>query len=147
VSGGSGCLRALAEALSSAAHPLVQAPLSAALQDFFKRIVGGDPVVVQEGDSTKVLAVLQPQPFQSTSALFFGTYLNELLRFEDSLTKLGRERLRNFALDKANQVVAAFERKFKGQRWKDIESVGFTHFFRVLQGEPEWLAEQLRKDQ
>jgi len=128
VAGRKGCVRALAETLTrddgpSAVHPRVRAPLHAALMDFFRRIVGGDPVVLQTGSAAEVIAALDPKPFQSISALFFGAFLGEILRLEDSsLTKLGRERLRSFALEKANRVVAAFERKFKGQQWKDCES-------------------------
>lgn len=151
VKGGKGCLRALADELSRedgpvAVHPRVRAPLHAALMDFFRQMVGGDPVVPQIGDAAEVLAKLDPTTFQSTSARFFGAYLAELLRLEDSsISKLGLNRRRDFALSKANQVVSAFERKFKGKPWKDIKRVGFKHFLRVIQGEPEWLAVQLRK--
>jgi hypothetical protein len=152
VAGGKGCLRALADALSSedgptGAHPRVRAPLQTALMDFFRRVVGGDPVVSQTGDATAVLTKLDPKTFQSTSARFFGEYLSELSRLEDpSISSLGLERRRDFALEKANQVVAAFERRFKGKPWKAIARVSFVHFFRVMQGEPEWLAAQLRRE-
>jgi hypothetical protein len=152
VAGGKGCLRALAEALSSEeepanVHPRVRAPLYAALMDFFRRIVGGDPVVPQNADAAEVLAKLNPTPFQSTSALFFGSYLTELLRLEDSsVTTLDLKRRRDFALQKANQIVAAFDRRFRKKSWKDIGQVGFRDFLRVIQGESGWLAEQLRKE-
>ncbi len=151
VPGGKGCLRALIEALSredgsTPVHPRVRAPLQAALQSFFLRVVGGDPVIRDGGNAEEVLAALKPGPFQSTSSHFLGAYLYESLRLEEAgTTSLGRERLKKFSAAKANQVVASFEARFKGKAWNDINQVGFTHLFRVLQGEPKWLAEQLRK--
>jgi len=152
VPGDKGCLPALTDAISpeegpNAVHPRLRAPLQAALKDFFLRIVGDNPVIRDTGDASQVLKVLKPGPFQSTSSLFLGAYLAELLRLEEhGLTRLARQRLSKFAEIKANQVVASFEARFKGKRWKDIQQVGFTHLFRVMQGEPEWLSEQLRKE-
>jgi len=147
VRGGRGCLRALADVLSASVHPRPQAPLHAALMDFFKRAVGGNPIVAQAGDSGEVIAALKPQIFQSTSAYFFGSYLFELLRLEDSrLTKLGRDRLREFSLRKANQVTGAFKSSFAGRPWKGRPQIGFSSFFEVLGGESEWLVAQLRKE-
>lgn len=151
VPGDKGCLISLAAALSpeegpNAVHPRLRAPLQVALKDFFLRLVI-NPVVRDTGDAAQVLAALDPGVFRSTSALFFGAYLAESMRQEErGLSRLARHRLAQFAEAKANQVVASFEDKFKGKAWNEIRQVGFTHLFRIMQGEPQWLAEQLRRN-
>jgi len=151
VGGGKGCLKALADAFTSEdgpnpVHPRVRAVAHAALTEFFKQIVGGDPVVRDSGDAAAVLAALDLRPFQSTSARFLAGYLAALLRLEDaSISGLGRERLKQYALEKANRLVKAFERDFYGKPWNDLKQVGHVHLFRVIRGEPEWLARELRK--
>jgi hypothetical protein len=151
VPGGSGCLKKLADALSAeegpnAVHPRLRASLQAALRDFFSRIVGDNVLVRDTGDAAAVLAHLTPAAFQSISALFLGKYLAETLRIEVfSLSRLARSRLGQFSEAKANQVVASFAATFRGKPWHDIPQVSYTHLFRVMQGEPEWLAKQLRK--
>jgi hypothetical protein len=94
-----------------------------------------------------VLSHLTPSVFQSTSALFLGNYLTESLRLEElSLSRLARSRLAKFSETKANQVVASFAAKYKDQPWGKIPQVSYRNLFQVIQGEPEWLAEQLRKE-
>lgn len=152
VPGGKGCLRTLVDALCpeqgpNAVHPRLRAPLQAALNDFVMRVVGDNPVVRDTGDAAEVLAAVDPRAFQSTSTLFFGSYLAELLRQEENgLTRLARQRLAGFAEAKANQVVASFNAKFRGKAWQNVQQVGFVHLFRVMRGEPEWLSGQLRKE-
>jgi hypothetical protein len=152
VAGESGCLKKLADALSpedgpGAVHPRLRASLQTALLDFFSRIVGDNVLVRNTGDAAAVLAHLTPEAFQSTSALFLGKYLAETLRHEEpTLSRLARSRLAQFSEAKANQVVAAFKARFRGKPWHDLQQVSYTHLFRVMQGEPEWLAEQLRRD-
>jgi hypothetical protein len=151
VTGGPGCMLALIDALSkdegpTPVHPRVRAPLKVALMDFFLRIVGDNPVIRDSGTAAQALAVLTPAPFQSISSLFLGAFLAAFLRQEEtSLSRLARQRLHEFSEAKANQVVASFESTYRGKPWKDISQVSFTHLFRVMQGEPVWLAEQLRR--
>ena len=151
VPGDKGCLRALADVLSkdegaTSVSPRLRAPLKATLIDFFRRVVGDNPVTLDSGTAAEVLAAVRPAVFQSTSAHFLGAYISEFLRQEEtSLTKQARKRLRDFSEAKANQVVDSFKAKFKGRPLGDIKQVGFTHLFRVMKEDPAWLSEQLRR--
>lgn len=150
VPGDPGCLRALADALSSdeglnPVNPRLQAPLRAALMDFFLELVG-DPVVRDSAPAEKVLKAVNPATFGSTPVRFFSAFLEKLLRQEETgLTKRARKLLHNFSETKAKQLVASFEARFHGKSWKDIKQVGFVHLFRIVKGEPEWLSDQLRR--
>jgi hypothetical protein len=150
IAGGPGCVRLLIEVLSredgpNPVNPRLQAPLKTALMDFFLKVVD-DPVLRDSGDAKEVLAAVKPSVFKSTSAHFFGAYLAESLRIEEnSLSKLARRRLRDFSEAKANQLVIAFEDKFKDKESHDIKQVSYAHLFRIMKAEPEWLSEQLRR--
>jgi hypothetical protein len=152
VAGTSGCVRALIDALcrdqgEGAVNPLLRAPLKAALMDFFLQVLG-DPVVRDAGDAKEVLRSVKPKAFESASALFLGAYLTESLRQEEkNLSRLARNRLKDFALAKANQVVGVFKERFHARPWKQgIEQVSYTHLFRIMKEESEWLIAQLRRN-
>jgi hypothetical protein len=151
VSSGKKCLPELIDILSAgsgstAVHPRLQAPLKVALDDFMTDVVG-DPVLKAMADGATVLANARPEIFQSTSVRFLGYYLPPLLRSEELvMSRVARQRLGEFALAKANQIVAAFQRRFYGKMWGSIPQVGYSHLFRVIKGELEWTLRQLRRD-
>jgi hypothetical protein len=143
---GPGCLHALAVRLAETAHPRLQSPLIAALKDFFMRVVGNDPVTVDRGDAGRVLAKARPAAFQLTSSHFLGAYLDKVLRLEEtSLGREGRKHLNDYSAEKAKQVAHAFEARFHGRQWNQLQQVSFAHFFAVMKGETTWLAKQLRR--
>jgi hypothetical protein len=151
VDGGSGCLARLADALSpddgkSAIHPNLQAPLRKALLDFFLRIVGDDPSVRNRGDAQQVIAAVDPAAFKRTSNHFLAAYLLEHLRQEGAnLSSAARRHLQEFAAAKADRIVGAFEKEFRGKAWQDVPQASYAHLLRVMGGERDWTARWLRK--
>jgi hypothetical protein len=151
VSDKKGCLEDLVTALSAGTasapvHPRLHAALKVALEEFMIDVVG-DPVIKATGNGATVLAKVKSDVFQSTSARFLGHYLTQVLRHEPRGTsRLARSRLNDFAREKANQVVAAFKQKFYSKKYGSINQVGYSHFFRIMKGEPGWTAGQLRKE-
>lgn len=150
VPGTKGCLRLLAGALcpevgANAVHPRLRAPLQAALNDFFLHLVG-NPVTRDSGDGAEVLKRLRPAVFKSTSARFLASYLATTLRQEESnMSRLALSRLAKFAEAKANIVVGSFESRFKGKTCGDVPQTSYSHLFRVIRHETDWICAQLRK--
>jgi hypothetical protein len=150
VSGGRKCLPEIIDSLSAGSeltpvHPRLQAPLKVALREFMIDVVG-DPAVMELADGATVLSRARPEVFQSISVRFLRYYLPPLLRIEELITsRLARQRLDEFASEKAERVVAAFHARFYGKTWGSISQVGYTHFFRVMKGELEWTLRQLRR--
>ena len=150
VNAGRGCLARLASALASdsgnnAVSPALQAPLKAAILDFFLRVVGDNPAIRNRGDAAQVLAATEADVFARTSNLFLGSFLYENLRLEGkNLNKAARAHLNDFAMAQANAIVAAYDGKFRHKPWHNIPQASFPHMVQVLAGEPDWTATRLR---
>ncbi|QCO02836.1 hypothetical protein [Azospirillum argentinense] len=150
VDAGPGCLARLAAVLASdsgddAVSPALQAPLKSAILDFLLRVVGDDPAIRNRGDAAQVLAAARKDVFARTSNLFLGSFLYENLRLEGkNLNKAARAHLSDFAMAKADAIVAAFAVKFRHKPWHDIPQVSYPHMVKILAGEPNWTATQLR---
>ncbi|MBF0889762.1 MULTISPECIES: hypothetical protein [Gluconobacter] len=150
VDAGPGCLARLASVLASdtgdhAVSPALQAPLKAAILDFFLRVVGDNPAIRNRGDAAQVLAATQADAFARTSNLFLGSFLYENLRLEGkNLNKPARSHLNDFAMAQSDAIVTAFDSKFRHKAWQDIPQASFPHMVKILAGEPEWTANRLR---
>ncbi|HYD37037.1 MAG TPA: hypothetical protein VEA60_05455 [Allosphingosinicella sp.] len=150
VDGGSGCLSRLADVLSpdhgeAAIHPNLQAPLRKALLDFFLRIVGDDPAVRNRGDAQQVIAAVDPEVFQRTSNHFLAAYLREHLRQEGAnLSPAARRHVQEFAAAKADRIVGAFEKQFRGKAWQEVPQASYAHLLRIMGGERDWTVRRLR---
>lgn len=150
VDAGPSCLARLAGVLASdsgenAVSPALQAPLKAAILDFFLRAVGDKPAIRNRGDAAEVLAAVKPEVFARTSNLFLGSYLYENLRLEGkNLNKAARAHLSDFAMAQADAIVGAYAGKFRHKQWGDIPQASYSHMIKVLAGEPEWTAKRLR---
>jgi hypothetical protein len=146
---GPGCLVRLVDRLvdieGRAPHEKLKAPLKAALLDFAQRLVGDDPVVLDAGDARQVMAALDPQVFELTSNQFLSAYIHENLRIEGkNLSRTARAHFLDYATAKANQVVAAFDRKYRGKPWGDIPQASFPHMMRILAKDADWAVKNLR---
>jgi hypothetical protein len=150
VDAGPGCLACLAAALASdggsdAVNPRLQAPLKAAILDFLLRAVGDDLAIRNRGNAADVIAAASSDVFGRTANLFLGSYLSENLRLEGrNLNRAARAHLNDFAMAQADRIVGAFAAKFRHKSWKDIAQVTYPNMIRVLGGEPDWTAKQLR---
>lgn len=150
VDAGPGCLARLAGILASdngenAVSPALQAPLKAAILDFFLRVVGDKPAVRNRGDVAQVLAAVDPSVFARTSNLFLGSFLYENLRLEGkNLNKAARAHLNDYAMAQADAIVGKFAGKFRHKQWGDIPQASYPHMIKILAGEPEWTVKRLR---
>jgi hypothetical protein len=146
-----GCLAALAANLirrhvQPATEAAIRNVARIALENCLLRIVSDDPDIFTTGSANDILGAVDPRAFDRLSNNFLGDLLYEILRSEESeLPDLSSVVVREIVQAKADNLVGAFESRFKDRPHEGIPQVSYRYFFDIIKSEPDWFVKELRR--
>jgi hypothetical protein len=148
VPGGPGCLLAWAQSViarrrSEEPNFKISETAGLALEDFLMAALGNEIDRYVSGDTTEILEHLDKNRFDSTSSYFLAFLIKRTLAREPSFATVpeGTEaQISQIAEQTADRIVRSFESKFYGK-----QQTTHRDLFRLIQEQPDWFLEQLRK--
>jgi|GEM_PF-3357892 len=148
VSANPGCLMQLKDAMvqmhgGDSADPRVREVCLEALESFFIFAIGNSPVTYAQADADKIFQKVNRKVLvESRSSYFLREIINEVAKRQSAeLTYEMRNNLHKYSLERADVIVADFEKRFKAQDPK------MTHnrIFEIIRENPEWFLNLFKK--